>query len=87
MKVSGYPEKYRVDTLVRAFRIYDKMLEDDQQGQRPLYRPKDWNIIARKKEKERKKYDWSTKGGHIAPIFVPPTPNSKVKGHCTGLKT
>jgi hypothetical protein len=78
MKVSGYPEKYRVDTLVRAFRIYDKMLEDDHQGQRPLYRPKEWNIIARKKEKERKKYDWSNKGGHIAPIFVPPTPNSEL---------
>jgi hypothetical protein len=78
MKRSGYPEKYRVDTLVRAFRIYDKMLEDDHQGQRPLYRPKDWNIIARKKEKERNKYYWSTKGGHIAPIFVPPTPNSEL---------
>ena len=78
MKHSGYPEKYRVDTLVRALRIYDKMKEDDQKGQRPIYRPKDWNIVARKKEKERKKYDWSTRGGHIAPIFIPPTPNSEL---------
>ena len=78
MKQSGYPEKYRVDTLTRALRIYDKMVEDDRNGTRPIYRPKDWNIIARKKEKERKKYDWSTRGGHIAPIFVPPTPNSEL---------
>ena len=25
--------------------------------------------------KRKKKYEWSTKGGHVAPIFVPPTPN------------
>ena len=77
-KTEVAPEKYRVDTLVRALRIYDKMKEDDQNGLRPIYRPKDWNIVARKKEKERKKYDWSTRGGHIAPIFIPPTPNSEL---------
>ena len=43
-----------------------------------LYRPKDWNVVARRKQKELKKYDWSNKGGHIAPIFVPPTPNSEL---------
>ena len=70
----GYPEKYRIDTLTRALRIYDKMENDDKDGTRPLYRPKEWNIVARRKEKEIKKYDWSTRGGHIGPIFVPPTP-------------
>ena len=74
----GYPEKYRIDTLTRALRIYDKMVNDDKDGTRPLYRPKEWNIVARRKEKEIKKYDWSTRGGHIAPIFVPPTPNSEL---------
>ena len=72
------PEKYRVDTLVSTLRIYDKMVEEDNNGSRPIYRPKDWNVVSRKKEKERKKYEWSTKGGHIAPIFVPPTPNSEL---------
>ena len=28
----GYPEKYRRDTLTRALRIYDKMIEDDNIG-------------------------------------------------------
>ena len=78
MKYNGYPEKYRVDTLLRALRIHDKMVEDDEAGLRPLYRPKDWNVVARRKQKEMKKYDWSNKGGHIAPIFVPPTPNSEL---------
>ena len=30
MKYNGYPEKYRVDTLLRALRIHDKMVEDDE---------------------------------------------------------
>ena len=74
----GYPERYRVDTLVRAFRIYDKMVEDDKKGIRPMYRPKDWNVVPRRKEKESKKYNWSTRGGHVSPIFIPPTPNSEL---------
>ena len=74
----GYPERYRSDTLKRALNIYDKMVKDDKDGIRPLYRPKAWNVIARTKEKENKKYNWSTRGGHTAPIFVPPTPNSEL---------
>ena len=41
MRNSGYPEKYRVDTLNRALRIYDKMVGEDADGTRPLYRPKE----------------------------------------------
>ena len=78
MMKSGYPEKYRVDTLTRALKIYDSMVHQDQTGTRPLYRPKDWNRVARQKEKSKKKYDWSSRGGYIAPIFVPPTPNSEL---------
>jgi hypothetical protein len=52
MMQSGYPEQYRVDTLTRAFRIYDNMVEEDNSGIRPLYRPKDWNVVKIRKEKE-----------------------------------
>ena len=78
----GYPEKYRRDTLTRALRIYDKMIEEDNNGTRPLYRPKDWNIVARRKDKQKKRYEWSTRGGHIGPIFVHPTPCTVIEGHC-----
>ena len=54
------------------------MVQDDENGVRPLYRPKDWNMVARAKEKEGKKHNWSRRGGHIAPIFIPPTPNSEL---------
>ena len=62
----GYPEKYRIDTLTRALRIYDKMENDDKDGTRPLYRPKEWNIEA------RKKYYWSTRGNILPPLLFPP---------------
>ena len=78
MMEAGYPEKYRRDTLNRALRIYDKMVGDDRDGIRPLYRPKEWNVVARDLEKRKKKNDWSTRGGHIAQIFVPPTPNGEL---------
>ena len=57
-----------MDTLNRALNIYDKMVKDDEDGVRPLYRPKEWNIIARVKEKEKKKYNWSL------PLFLSPPP-------------
>ena len=78
MMRSGYPQKYRVDTLTRALRIYDDMVQKDKEGTRPLYRPKDWKRAERQRSKQKKKYEWSTRGGFIAPIFVPPTPNSEL---------
>ena len=40
MMKNGYPEKYRVDTLNRALNIFDKMVKDDEDGVRPLYKAK-----------------------------------------------
>ena len=78
MMEAGYPVKYRKDTLDRALRIYDRMVQEDRNGIRPLYRPKEWNVVARRMEKDKKKNSWSTRGGHIAPIFVPPTPSGEL---------
>ena len=63
----------KVDTQVRTLRIYVKMLEDDQQGLRLLYRPKDWNVVVRRKEKESKKYGLP-KGDTLPPYLSPQLP-------------
>ena len=70
-----YPQRYRRDALCRSLRIYDKMVEDDITGQRPLYRPKEYERIQRRQQKQMKKANWSNRGSYIAPIFVAPTPN------------
>ena len=45
---------------------------------RPMHRPKHWQKEERLKDKRRKKHTWATKGGCIAPIIIPPTPNSEL---------
>ena len=78
MKEAGYNEKYRKQVLEKTFRIHDRKMKDDSEGIRPINRPKDWQKEERMKDKRRKKYTWGTKGGCIAPIIIPPTPNSEL---------
>ena len=47
------------------------MVEEDTNGIRALYRPKDYYVIARRRDKWRK--NWSNRGGcivKIAPIYL-----------------
>ena len=78
MMVGGYPETYRRQTLKHAIGIHTKMKEEDSKGIRPIYRPKDWQVDERRQKKKNKKHNWSSTGGYIAPIFVPPTPNGQL---------
>ena len=78
MMAAGYSEVYRKQILKHALGIYTKMKERDLSGIRPLYRPKDWQLDERRQQKKKKKHTWSTKGGYVAPIFVPPTPNGEL---------
>lgn len=74
MREAGYGEKYRKEVLKHALRIYDKKWEDHQNNKQPIFRHKTWKREERRKEKQNKKLNWATGGGHIAPIFVPTTP-------------
>ena len=78
MLLAGYSEGQRKSILQQALNIYDCMKKEDENGTRPLFRSKYWQFEERQKKKKKKKTNWSTRGGHIAPIFVPPTPNSEL---------
>jgi hypothetical protein len=78
MRLAGYTEQYRKSTLLHSLRIYDKMTDDDQKGIRPLHRPRCWKEEERRINKRKKKYNWSSKGGCIAPIFIPATPHGEL---------
>ena len=78
MMIAGYSERYRRSCLGHALRIYDSMILDDLEGRRPVHRPKDWNKEERRIDKKNKKYSWSSKGGYVAPILIPATPNSEL---------
>ena len=78
MYKAGYSEGYRKNVLAHAMRIYDKMRQEEQEGIRPLYRPKDWEAERRSIDKRKKKHNWATKGGFTAPIMVPSTPDGEL---------
>ena len=70
MRQAGYGEAMRMSVLQYAERIYEQMRKVDAEGTRPMYREKGYQRVERKKKKEAKKYNWSSKRGYIAPIMV-----------------
>ena len=76
MKIAGYGETYRKEVLKHALNIYFDKWKANNEGSRPIYRPKDYQKEERQRNKNIKKHTWAKKGGHIAPIFVPATPGS-----------
>ena len=52
MKLSGYNEDYRYQVIKSGVEGFDKMLEEEQNGGRPINRPKSWQEDKRQKKKE-----------------------------------
>ena len=78
MREAGYGEGMRRDVLQHSARIYGRMRMEDDDGTRPMYRPKSFERMKRRKSKTEKKHSWSSRGGYIAPIFVPSTPSGEL---------
>ena len=78
LKNSGYSEKFRKEILNSALNAFEKMLDDDKAGVKPLYRSKSWNQEERKKAKLNKRQDWwnkeNSKVQYKSVLFVTPTP-------------
>ena len=58
--------------------VYDSKVRKHIDGDCPINRPPGYKKVERRKAKIQKKRDWGTKGGYIAPIIVPATPNSEL---------
>ena len=78
MYQAGYDESYRRRVLERALGRYDQMRRDDEDGKTPLNRQKNWMDEMTREKKRKKRHNWSTGGGCIAPIMIPATPNSEL---------
>ena len=76
--MAEYGEFYRKNTLKKAIAIYDKIRREDDRGVVPLNRLRGWRKTERTRKKQQKKKTWSSKGGCIAPIFVPATPKGEL---------
>ena len=76
MKQDGYSEEYRRGVLKAALDRYDGKLAADESGERPLNRPPGYQREARRKAKKARRRNWASRGGYVAPVIVPCTPNS-----------
>ena len=79
MQYSGYSEKFRYKVVNSALKAYETRKKGDQEGERPLHRPREWKREERDQEKARKRSNWYKKGGNEAVIFVPATKNSQLQ--------
>ena len=78
LKNSGYSQKFRTEILDSGLKAFEKMVEDDRNGVKPMYRSKEWNYEERKMFKEKKKVTWwntdKSKTQYKSVLFVTPTP-------------
>ena len=79
LQFSGYDQRFRAQVLKSAFTAYDNIKQEDAEGVRPMYRPKDWDRKGREEMKMRKRESWFREGGAETVIFVPNTPGSELK--------
>ena len=78
MKVSGYGEMFRQQVIMSALQGFDKMVQVDEEGGRPVNRPRSWEADLRQKKKLTKKMSWHKAGGYDVPLFIPFTPGSQL---------
>ena len=58
LKNSGYDEKFRTEVLRSGLAGYNKILESNKTGAKPMYRSKEWHVSSRRMEKHKKKKNW-----------------------------
>ena len=78
MRASGYDEKYRFEIIKSGVEGFEKMVEEEKKGGRPINQRRTWNQDQRQKKKELQKKNWFAKGGYHVPLFVPHTPGGEL---------
>ena len=79
MQFSGYSQPFRCTVVDSALNAVKLIKEKEALGIRPINRPKEWRRVEREEEKLEKKKLWYKSGGFDSVLFVPATPESKLK--------
>ena len=79
MEAAGYDKAFRFQVLRSAVSAYEKKLQMENTGTRPLYRKREWNRNERRREKEEKGKTWYRKGDKESVLFITATPNSELR--------
>ena len=75
LRRSGYPATVRHQVIKTAIERWDRMMEEEDAGVRPMYRPREWKENERRLAKEKKRQNWhqSKEGQVSAPLIIDPT--------------
>ena len=55
LKNSGYDKQFRAEVLMSGLAGYKKILAADREGQRPIFRLKQWQVSPLRLDKQQKK--------------------------------
>ena len=58
LRRSGYPATMRHEVIKAALDRYKKMCMEEDEGVRPIHRPRSWKEKKRRREKELKRTNW-----------------------------
>ena len=75
---SGYNQRYRQEVIQSVLSGWDRMVEEQEAGRRPINRARSWEEGRRRQEKQQKKSNWYKTGGYSTVIFCPWTPGSEL---------
>jgi hypothetical protein len=78
MLASGYDEEFRHQVIKAGVAGFEKMVKVEEEGGRPVNRPRSWQEDSRQRDKYHKGLNWYRSGGHHVPLFVPHTPGSEL---------
>ena len=85
MQYSGYDQTFRYTVAKSAINAYETIRDNEANGLRPMHRPKTWRRAERIVEKEEKKKTWYKRGGFDSVLFIPTTPNGRLKSMYEGV--
>ena len=79
LKDCGYSARFRSQVVQKAKKLYQKQIERDRLGIKPLYRSRELIILDRQKRKSLNQ-NWWNKGSKVftSVMFVPPTPGGEL---------
>ena len=58
LKNSGYSQKFRTEILDSGLKAFQKMVDEDRSGIKPMYRSREWNQDERHSMKVKKRVNW-----------------------------
>ena len=69
LQYSSYDWKVREVVVRSALAAYNQLVELDTNGEKPLYRPREWRSLERAPERRKRRDNWFWKGDFDTVIF------------------